>query len=292
MASPSTDTQTTRAYDTCVQERTLQVQGLEVEILESTGSSDPVFLFHGNSSSAGSFLPLFETALGKSHKLVAVSLPGHGRSASPPTGAAKESTYSLAGLGKFAAALVSVYGASRYWLVGQSVSGHALLEAIDDFPEAAGLVLLSAPPVSLPQFSQAFRPDPASALIFKPQLSEDDVEQLSSAFVATSDPKLQQQIGHYIRGTDPQFRAMLGASIAQGQVRDECQIFSTTAKPMILIGGTEDRFLNTAYYASVEPTRLWNGAVSLIQGAGHAVQLDAPQQVASIIQEFIGGGDQ
>jgi len=283
--------QTTRAYGISVQERTLQVQGLEVEILESAGNSDPVFLFHGNSSSAESFLPLFETALGKDYKLVAVSLPGHGRSASPSTEAARESTYSLAGLGKFAAELVHVYGAPRYWLVGQSVSGHALLESIDDFPEASGLVLLSAPPVSLPQFAQAFRPDPVSALIFKPELSEDDIEQLSSAFVSTSNPEVRQQVGNYIRNTDPQFRAMLGASVAQGKVKDECQIFSTTAKPMILIGGTEDRFLNTAYYASVEPTRLWNSAVSLIQGAGHAVQLDAPQQVASIIQDFIGGGD-
>lgn len=259
--------------------KTVTVNGLSIETLESEGRGPHVFLCHGNSSAANSFEPLLTGAFGRTFHVVAINFPGHG--ASSPA-----EDCSIEALGRLAAAIVRQFQPEQYWLVGQSLGGHALLEALDAFPDARGLALISAPPISLSTFQQAFKPDPTAGCLFKGELGEAEIEMLAACFSEKAAPRAMARLKENIRATAPSFRTALGASLAAGRLRDERDIFAQSRLPVLLLAGTEDKFLNLDYYATL-PQRDGRTATAIFEGAGHALHLEEPERFERTLRDFI-----
>lgn len=55
------------------------VCGINTEFIESEGQSDPIFLFHGNSSCASTYESLLCSEVGKKYRLISVSFPVMGK---------------------------------------------------------------------------------------------------------------------------------------------------------------------------------------------------------------------
>jgi pimeloyl-ACP methyl ester carboxylesterase len=103
------------------------------------GSGDPVILIHGLGATKASFLPTVG-ALARSHRAIAIDLPGFGDSVKP-IGAAYDAGY-------FADAIAALLDALEYesaHLVGNSMGGRVAIEAGLRHPERVRRLALLAP---------------------------------------------------------------------------------------------------------------------------------------------------
>lgn len=254
-----------------------------VEVLDNgVDSEDVVFLFHWNSGSAMSCSRMFHTDLGASCRLIAPSLVGHGGSsrAGDPT-----SEYSLQGIGRFIQSFISSYGFHKYWIVAQSVSAHAVLEAHEDFTGCAGFVSVSAPPVSLKTLGSAFAQSSLSTLLFRERLSSEEMRDLSRAF-AQSDEDVQTVYSDLARA-DPKFRSGLGESVTAGGLRDEICCYKEIAFPGLLIRSPSDVFINAEYYDELLETHGLPATIATVQAGGHALLMNRPTECSSVIRRFM-----
>ena len=231
-------------------QRFIRVRDTQLEAQESEGDGPLVFMLHGNSSSAATFAGALASEAGRRFKLVSLSLPGHGASSPARTPDAEYSVPALAGLLR---EVIAGFGAGSYALVGHSLGGHVFSHALPSLQGAVGLVLISAPPLSAVALPQAFAPAPASAVLFKGELDEGEVDLLASSLLgrARTNEAIFAQLRRDIGRTDVHFRPALGKSIMAGQLADEVAIVAETRTPVAMLWGTEDVFLHRGYYETV-----------------------------------------
>jgi pimeloyl-ACP methyl ester carboxylesterase len=215
--------------------------------------------------------------------LIAVSFPGHGDSTYYSDSPAK---LSIATLGQLTASVVRQFNPKNYLLIGQSLGGHALLEALHLHPGAKGLCLISAPPFAPDTISSVFREDPTGGLLFANELSTIEIEQFATAFVERNNLSVKNQLARHIHMTNGQFRADLGNSLAQGLLEDEISALATARIPTLLLQAKQDQFIHNDYYNSL---RLLSLPLEIIEfeNCGHAIQLDAPEEFQVTVTNFI-----
>lgn len=259
------------------------IDGLSVEMLISDGQGAPIFLFHGNSSNALTYAPLLSSELGKKYRLISVSLPGHGGSEYPDTW---NETLSIEAIGAFTLSVINYFEAKNYLLIGQSLGGHALLEVLHLHKGAKGICLISAPPFNLDTIADAFLEDPTQGLLFKKDLSFDEVRRFAAAFISVAPEKDITALEDAITSTKGDFREALGRSLGRGEVKDEIKSIVDCHIPTHVLQGLNDQFICGDYYESL----LQKGLpidLQRFQNAGHAIQLDAPQAFSEAIEAFI-----
>lgn len=262
----------------------VEVCGIQIEILESEGTSAPVFLFHGNSSCAELYEPLLSSVVGNKYRLIAVSFPGHGASEYFKN---SDAVVTISSLGAFTAQVTQLFSAKSYILIGQSLGGHALLEALDLHEKAIGLCLISSPPISLNEMSNAFSDDPIDGLLFKNDLNDDEVRRFANAFIHQENGENLAILVKNIKNTDGRFREKLGKGLMAGLVANEIESFNNATIPVAMLRGTEDKFLAYNYYETLNLSNLWSGNVITFTGCGHSVSLDNPEYFYEVLLKFI-----
>ena len=126
------------------QGRSVQCHGRLVNYVEM-GSGPPVVLIHGLSGSWQNWLETIPH-LARAHTVIAVDLPGFGRSELP------EEDVSIPGYGRFLDAFLTEVGFDRTALVGSSMGGLIAAQTAAAFPDRVErLVLVSAPGLGKPQ---------------------------------------------------------------------------------------------------------------------------------------------
>jgi pimeloyl-ACP methyl ester carboxylesterase len=258
-----------------------------LEVIESSGTGLTVFMCHGNSGCADDFKALLEGPLGLSLHLVAISLPGHGGSewARDPM-----STYHVAGFGAAVVQVIAAYARPAYGLLGQSLGGHVLLESLADLPGARGLLLLSAPPLSVHTLSQAFRPDPTGGALFSADLSAVQTEAWVQALVNTTRGPWADQVRQGLQQADPQMRHCLGLHLPQ--LQDERRLLDAATIPIALLAGSDDAFLHADYWDTLPRERMWGGKPMVCSGKPHALHLAAAEDVTSVLMALLANAMQ
>jgi pimeloyl-ACP methyl ester carboxylesterase len=266
----------------------LSVDDTRLEVLRSASKGPPVLLCHSNSTSATCFAQLLDGPVGERYALHALSFPGHG--SSDRVGEQLTRHASIPGLAELIIASIAAFGWSEYALVGHSLGGHVLLEALERLPGARGLMLVSAPPIDLAALGKAFRPDPSEGLLFKGSLSEREAASLADCLLRphAGDGPLQVLLRRSILQTDPAFRLGLGASLGAGQLLDERAIAQRASVSMALAFGSEDVFLAPDYCACAELGSPWRGGVHAFEGAGHSLHLTHGEAFAMLLRDFLG----
>ncbi len=255
-----------------------------IAICESEGQGPDVLMLHGNSTSSHSFFPQLNSPLGQTYHLVALDLPGHGRSfpaADPKT------DYSIPGYASIVAQVVSHLGIGDLVLVGHSLGGHVVLEALEYLPQVKGCLIFGAPPLGHPPaMDQAFHPHPALTSALKGEFTEQEVREWAAAMLKDGTP-IPQFLLEDFQKTDKQAREFLGQSIAAGKIGSEMEIVANLTCPLAVVHGADEKLIQLEYLQSLKMPTLWRKQVQIIPNSAHFIQLEAPDQMNHLLAAFL-----
>ncbi len=255
-----------------------------IAVHELAGQGPPVVLIHGNSSSSRVFLRQLDGPLGRSFRLMAVDLPGHGAS----DDAKDPSAYSLPGHARAVRAALEGLGIDEGHFVGWSLGGHVALEMAPDLRGPRGFVIFGTPPITSPEaMSEAFLPNPAMKYPFQESIDSLEASAYVAAFFSPGFADIPPFFLEDVLRTDGRARSNLGASIAPGGARDEGAVVRDLKVPLAVLHGGEEQLVNGRYFGSVAMPTLWRGAVQMIPYAGHTPQWETPEAFDALIEAFV-----
>lgn len=251
--------------------------------------NDVIILLHGNSCNAEMFQPQFKDL---SHKyfVIAPNLPGHGESSKP----INESVYSLQGLAKTIKDLIEHLALKNVILYGASLGGHVVIELISMLKqELNGIMISGAPPFKLPlNLEECFNESAAMGYIFKPNLNEDELEELVDAWIFDNE-SVKKDLKIWVSEADPQFRSQLGNTIAHAEgMGNEWKIIEEANVPVAILSGEHENLLNHHYITQIKPRDLFNDSVQIVPNSLHFPNLENPSVFNKLLEEFASYCDQ
>lgn len=250
--------------------------GLTLQFRAWGGAGPHLLLLHGFMGSLASWGDLPEGLHGL--QVVAVDLPGHGRS----DGDADPLSYRIPEvarlLGEFQERL---FGGSAFWL-GYSMGGRIALAAAAEGVAMRGLLLEAASPglATAEERTERRRVDDDRAR----RIEEDGMEAFLEHWLALplfkglSDlpREVQEEAARIRRGQDP---ARMAAWLRGGGTGRQPSYWGglggLTIPVHLLAGGRDARFVALARTMA---ERLPRSTVTTVEGAGHAVHLEAPER--------------
>lgn len=240
--------------------------------VESSGQGVPLVFLHGNSGSRDIFQRQLQGPLATSHRLIAIDLPGHGRSSDAPD---PQVSYTVPGYADAVMSVLDARGCDGAAIIGWSLGGHIALELLALYPEALGLVLIGTPPLHRTPTAliEAFAPSEVAALLGKAELADRDVLQLAAAAVGAD---LAPLAAGAIKRTDGQARRRLFESLLSQDYSDEAELVATSEVPIAMVLGENDPFVRRDYVESLAYRDLWGDTCHIIPQTGHAPFLGSP----------------
>jgi pimeloyl-ACP methyl ester carboxylesterase len=263
---------------------TLETSHAAIHVAESGGDGPAALLIHGNSASNGFFRHQLESEIGAQYRLIAIDLPGHGRSSNAHN---LRRSYSMPGYADMATEVMDRLGIGHFAVLGWSLGGHVAIEMISRNVELAGLMITGTPPVSNTQesFAAAFKPSELIVLTGKPGFTEEEAEAFVSAGVGGPVEPFMRDAG---MRADGRARAMMVQAAVAGWGADQRHIVETSEVPVAVVSGREEPFVNNDYLRSIAYANLWEGRVHIVDGAGHAPFWQAPDRFNPILARFLG----
>jgi pimeloyl-ACP methyl ester carboxylesterase len=235
---------------------------------QSSGAGQPLLLSHGFGATSAMFAANVP-ALSASHLVLTWDLRGHGASHSPPDPACYPASAAIADM----AAILDEAGVARAVLGGHSLGGYLSLDFALTFPDrVAGLVLIDTGP--------GFRNDEARdgwnrrAQATAGRLASEGLPALGSSAELHAG-------GH--RGT----AGLIHAARETLTQRDSHVLdgLPSIGVPALVIVGADDRhFLAAADYMTA---RIPSARKVVIQGAGHAPNIDRPAEFSAELTTFL-----
>ncbi|MCC9307219.1 alpha/beta hydrolase [Kitasatospora sp. RB6PN24] len=266
-----------------VELNTLVLDGRRIAYRQSAGRGRAVVLVHGNSSSSRAWQALLDGPFGQRYRCLALDLPGHGGSAPAASG----DGYSLPGHAEVLVRFVAAVDAQDALVVGHSLGGHIVLEAAPALTGCAGFAVFGTPPMAdLTAMPVAFLPNPLVNMGFTAEVTPEEARAYAAGQLAPGSALPVEPIAREILATDGAARAGLAASLAAGAFADEVAVAAGLDRPLAVLHGREEQLVSLAYLESLELPRLWRGAVQVVEGAGHSLQLEAPEALAQLLTEF------
>ena len=261
----------------------IDINGQKIAYHESMGKGHPVLFVHGNSMSGLSFEKQINSTLGGQYRLVTLDLPGHGRSepAQDP-----KSAYTLPGYAAVVSEFAKRLAIDNALLVGCSLGGHVLIEASGQLPDSAGFMICGTPPVGKPMTADAFIPNPLLPLLFKSDLSDEEIVALTAGFFRPGG-RIPQFFIEDMRRTDGRAREALGMSVGEGNYTDEVVVVVNLDKPLAIVHGEKETVVSLSYLKSLTIPTLWRGDVQIIPDVGHTPHWEQPEIFNSLLKEFI-----
>lgn len=233
----------------------------------------PIIFVHGSSLSCNTFIHQLNDKTLNEFRLIAFDLPGHGdsfRSTNPKV------DYSPFTFIKCVVELCELLRAGNGALVGHSLGGHIAIDALNLLPNIKGLVVFGTTPFTMPPlFEKAFLPSPLLNLIFKPDLSDDEMLKMAKGFVAENGI-VPDEILESIRKSDPLVRQHIGEALNSGNLLDEVKIISEKKPPFLVIHGEKYQLINANYFQLLNKKLLWENKIQYIPNSGHSPQIESP----------------
>lgn len=271
--------------------RYLNISGVKVAAYESPGRKSPgVMLIHGNTSSAQSFQKILGSSFAKKHRVVAIDLPGYGKSENA-------ATYSLGFLSSVIASAAQRLGVASGVLVGWSLGGDLVLQTAAALPQAKGFFVFGTVPVGYeptlpPPFLSASESYAGQAVNYgvTANLTTAQIGEYVTAFFR---PNYQNIPGFFFAAgqrTDPKTRdaVLLAATGQDPTFQDEVVIVRNLNRPLAIIYPNQDAFIRKEFLVGLAPSipNLWKNKIVEVS-SGHALQWERPDVFIHLLTSFI-----
>jgi pimeloyl-ACP methyl ester carboxylesterase len=249
----------------------------------------PVLLVHGNSSCKEIFKNQIDTLCKRGHTILVPDLPGHGESANSKT---PRSTYNFPGYVDILTDLLDRCEIDRCHVVGWSLGGHIGLELWHRNPRIASLTISGTPPVKLnPKgVSRGFLPSSVMDLAGTRVFDQHDVVAYGTAMLGHRLDR-RTRLARMIARTDGRARFWMLKNGLAGCGIDEVKAVRSCRRPLAIIQGRSDPFVNIDYLHELTYKNLWLNRPVLID-AGHAPHWERPgifnRYLFSFLQEVDG----
>jgi pimeloyl-ACP methyl ester carboxylesterase len=265
--------------------------GFETRALELEGEGPPVVLLHGYADSADTWRRVLALLAREERAAVALDLPGFGTADRLAPGPV------LPQLDAFARAAVRHWGDDRpAVLAGNSLGGCLALRAGEraDLP-LAGIVPIAPAGLDMPVWFQAIERDPfVRALLAAPVPYPEVVlrAMVGSVYRQLAFAAPRAVAGEVVRAfTDHhRDRASVARMLATGrallpELADPFRL-ADVRYPVLLVWGERDRMV-THRGARRVVEALPGTRVELLDGVGHCPQVEAPERVVRLVQDFV-----
>lgn len=263
-------------------ERIVRTSHADIAVAETSGAGLPIVLIHGNSSCKEVFRNQLMSPLAESHRMLALDLPGHGRSSDAFDPAR---SYSMPGYADLVVELLDTLGVREAMVYGWSLGGHIGLEMMPRFAGLVGLMIGGTPPVSPnpESIQKGFRPNPLVGLFGKETFTEDEL----SAFIAgVYGDHASAILRSAARRADGRARRMMFESLFAGATSDQKALAEHSAVPLAIVDGAEDPFIDVGYVGSLGYDNLWESHCFALRGLGHAPFLSGPGAFNPVFARF------
>lgn len=275
--------------------RSLRLHGRELAYVVG-GAGPTVLLVHGIGGDWRTWEPVLD-GLARQHHVVAVDLPGHGRSAKGM------GDYSLGALASALRDLGGALGLERATVIGHSLGGGVAMQFAYQFPERCerlvlvssgglgpdvGLILRLATLPGSEMFLSLAAPAVKSlsnlattagrALRIRPAV---DAEFYVRTFAALAEPETRAAFLGTLRG-------VVGARGQLVDARDRLYLAQHT--PTLIVWGKHDAMLPVDHGHSAQEA-IPGSRLEVFDNAGHLPQLDDPSRFIAVVDEFIATTD-
>lgn len=271
-----------------------QVGDLDIAFVDSGGDGAPIVFVHGLSSHLG-FWEYQLPELAKTHRVLALDLPGYGASARP------DAPYTPPWYAEVVADWMFAVGVERATLVGHSMGGQVVMELALCHPERVERLVLAAP-AGIETFT------PGAGRFMKDYWTEaralDAGEEQTRANFSTQvfnrmDEGAERLLQERVRvGLSARFA---GTSVAVSRsiagmidfpVGERARAISA---PTLIVFGADDRMIPNPVFTGGTPRNIaerakaWipGSTLVVIDGAGHTVHHDAPRTFNAALSEFL-----
>lgn len=244
-------------------------------------SSDlTIVMLHPNSGSRLCFVKQMEDKrLTDRYRLIAVDLPGHGDS---PPAENPERTYTFPGYVNALKELLKELGIKRFILLGWSLGGSIVIDALDQMEGIAGAVITGTPPIELTPagFTQVFKAVKLEliTLLGQRHINREEAKALMT-FVGKED-----WLTDVALASDGRARQILSNWIGQGNGRDQRPLVAKSRQPIAIIGGDCDLACPVEYLKSLSLDHLF---MKFVEGQGHDVVMSGSHEYNTYLLEFL-----
>ena len=171
-------------------------------------------------------------------------------------------------------------------IVGHSWGGHLLIESILDMEGVKGIMTFGTPFMSKPpRMEESFLPNPALALFYTKELSNEQLNQLANACLYNT--KWVDYITNGMSKSSGIIRKLTPAAVASGSYNNEVEVLAQLNIPLAIIHGENEKMVNVNYYNSLNIPTLWQNKVHIISQSAHFPQLENPEDFNDTLAKFL-----
>jgi len=222
---------------------------------------------HGNSSDGLPFVEHFHAFGEAGLDCLRFDLPGHGQ-------APRMESYSLA---IFAQALVDFVHDHKlidYVLVGHSLGGHVVLQALAQL-SPTGVLIYGVSPLSTPLATDGFQTHPEMANYLVEMVSDEDLDKIAK--ITFSSPQLMQDFKQKFRHTDSRVRSGIVASLVSGQYVDDFATLNQATCPVLIADCLHEHVVNRDYFHRTFPLIRNRLVETVVWPVDHTPHVNAPE---------------
>ncbi len=267
--------------------RSVNVQGVGLEVLEAGEGGRPLLILHGFCGAKENFSELMGALAARGWHVVTPDQRGHGGSGHP----SGENAYVFERFVEDAIALVDILGWERLTLMGHSMGGMvAELIALSHEPRLEGLVLMDT-------FHSRIEMDPEMAAAGRQIVETGGMQALVEAMRGLDGP-LVTDAHRRLLAERPGYQELLDAqqlacssemwlsmSSAMFEARDLLEDLRALRLPVLVIVGEQDKpFLDPARRMS---EAIPGASLAVIAEAGHSPQLESPAETLGVLTDFL-----
>lgn len=264
--------------------KTVMVESIEMSAIVLPGRKTPVLLIHGNSSSGEIFRHQLVELSAAGHGVIAPDLPGHGLSGNA---ADPQTTYSFPGYSRILSKLLNALGVDAFHIVGWSLGGHIGIELWYNDARARSLLITGTPPVRLSPAGAAcaFNASPVMHLAGTRNFRSQETIDYGSAMIG-SRIDLRSDLARSIARADGDARHWMMTNSLAGVGIDQVRAVEECDRPLGIVQGKRDPFVNISYLQSLKYGNLWLQRPILIE-TGHAPHFEQPALFNGHVREFL-----